>query len=203
MGACCCSDEKKSAIVDLAAPTTEEHSAAYGYATGEGDGEVAEWPAQERAASPASAGQKDEASEKARLTGLVGEFAKQAVVGYHCMTFDEMSGEQSECVYWLHSNLELLTVSPNMESEEVLKNIPVASIRDIYSHCGDGPAPFPQPVLAALSPAERFLLVMVVFEGAKGTEKFTFQEQSPQALQTFLECMRVLVVYARARLEGQ
>jgi hypothetical protein len=81
---------------------------------------------------------------------------------------------------------------------------PLGKVEDVYTFAEDGEEPFPPAVLAALRPEERERLVMVVYcdqealSKAKRQIRFCLLEESAESLQVFLECMRLLCIYAES-----
>jgi len=172
--------------------------------------ELQKEPATSSEESPAASHQKgfsaeDASEEKARLQTLVGSFAKRAVQGCSCMLMQESdvcghtACEPVPAKYKLDAKLEVLTISS--ASGANLLSLPIASIQDIYSHAGDGPQAFPPKALATVTSEQKELLLMVVCKDGAAC-KTVLMESSSKSLETFLECMRVLVVYARARSQG-
>lgn len=137
---------------------------------------------------------EDEAKEKQRLQDMVGSFAKRAVQGIACKVLDEDSGEWRATEYRLDGRLEKLTfLKPGTKVTQA--SCRVASIEDIYTHSNDGDAPFPNSALIGISFEERDALAMIIGSRGEGLSTFRFLliESSAAALDTFMECMRVLV----------
>jgi len=137
--------------------------------------------------------------EKARLQALVNSFAKRAVRGCPCEYVREGTGERLVTQYRIDKSLEyLIIVTPNeQQSHEVL--CPIAAIQDIYSMIEDGEGCFPPEVVRVLKPAETPLLLMVVYRtGSDKLYRFCLMAESSESRDIFLECLRILCIYAQS-----
>eukprot|EP00445_Apocalathium_hangoei_P089288 CAMPEP_0204222746 /NCGR_PEP_ID=MMETSP0361-20130328/82414_1 /ASSEMBLY_ACC=CAM_ASM_000343 /TAXON_ID=268821 /ORGANISM="Scrippsiella Hangoei, Strain SHTV-5" /LENGTH=286 /DNA_ID=CAMNT_0051188403 /DNA_START=45 /DNA_END=903 /DNA_ORIENTATION=- len=138
-------------------------------------------------------------AEKARLQALVNSFAKRAVRGCPCEYVREGTGERLVTQYRIDKSLEyLIIVTPNeQQSHEVM--CPIAAIQDIYSLIEDGEGCFPPEVVHVLKPVETPLLLMVVYRtGSDKLYRFCLMAESSESRDIFLECLRILCIYAQS-----
>merc|ERR1712048_565440 len=99
--------------------------------------------------------------------------------------------------------IECLTIVPSRGAPNPQVVCPLAVIQDMYCFAYDGEACFPPEMLGSLEPAEAELLLMVVYEGTQGErQSFCILEESSDSRDTFMECMRILNVYAKAAYES-
>mmetsp|Transcript_9228 Transcript_9228/g.29298 ORF Transcript_9228/g.29298 Transcript_9228/m.29298 type:complete len:226 (-) Transcript_9228:42-719(-) len=149
------------------------------------------------ATSARSLTEQEREEEKARIQDMVNRFAKNALVGCPCICVREGSGERVETKYRLDKTLEHMVILSVRGSERAEITCPIADIQDIYSYVEDGEACFPPAVLSALRPEEAPLLLMVVFHAEHGRVlRFCLLEQCNDSRDMFLECLRILCIYA-------
>merc|ERR1711920_996099 len=135
--------------------------------------------------------------EEARLQELVTAFAGQLVRGRPCTYFDQATGKRATAQYRTDKKIQRLTIVPSRGTPQVA--CPLGVIQDIYCFAYDGEACFPPKIVSNLKPNEPELLLMVVYEGTHGeNQSFCILEESSDSRDTFMECMRILSVYAKA-----
>jgi len=139
--------------------------------------------------------------EKVRLQQRVNDFAKRALKGCPCILFKGSPAERYESQYCIDKNLDhLIVLSPtDMNAAEI--NCPIGDIQDIYSIVEDGPACFPPEVIAGVatqSEMERLLMVVYHNAGKKNLVRFCIVEESCDSRDAFLECLRILCIYAQS-----
>mmetsp|Transcript_124130 Transcript_124130/g.241873 ORF Transcript_124130/g.241873 Transcript_124130/m.241873 type:complete len:202 (+) Transcript_124130:116-721(+) len=141
--------------------------------------------------------------EKERLQSLVAQFAADAVRGLPCFYIKEATGEILKTRYRITKNLGSLIVdSPDARETEV--SCPLALIHDIYTGGEDGVGVFQTETLNLVYSSElrsEDLLLIV----CRGSEKegephrvysFCLAIDDHEHRDTFLECLRILCVYA-------
>lgn len=139
-------------------------------------------------------------AEKVRLQAAIIAFVKKAVKGCPCAYLNEGATERTLATYTLDQNFEELAVLSSQDPSRREVVCRVAAIQEIYSPAQDGRDCFPPDVLALLSPEELELLLMVVYRGGPDkTLRFCMLEDSKASRDVFLECMRVLCIYAQSR----
>eukprot|EP00435_Cladocopium_sp_Y103_P033810 s1924_g8.t1 len=149
-----------------------------------------------------SKGQAREA-EKSRLQTLLRDFAQKAVKGCPCVYFKEGTSERSVARYRMDRLLETLMLVNGQDPNQLEVSCPVVAIQDIYTMVEDGPSHFPPEVVAALKPEEKDHLLMIVFKDA--SQKFAhlcIAQESKQSCEDFLECMRILSIYAESKAKA-
>mmetsp|Transcript_28119 Transcript_28119/g.77414 ORF Transcript_28119/g.77414 Transcript_28119/m.77414 type:complete len:228 (-) Transcript_28119:263-946(-) len=213
---CCCSDPKDSGQLNFHAQVSDEQvpcGESKGFTRSDaasrttGPPRVAgahDGPQADQAATPdipvvsaRSLTPEEKEQEKARIQDMVNRFARSALVGCPCVCIREASGERIATKYRINKNLEYLVVLSARDEAKAEITCPIADIQDIYSYVEDGETCFPPVVLSALRPEELELLLMVVFH-ADGDKvyRFCLLEQCIDARDTFLECLRILCIYA-------
>lgn len=139
--------------------------------------------------------EKDE--EKSRIQEMVNRFAKGALVGCPCICIREGSGERVATKYRINKSLEYLVILSVRDVERAEITCPIADVQDIYSYVEDGESCFPPAVIAALGPQELELLLMVVYHSdGDRVLRFCLMERCIESRDTFLECLRILCIYA-------
>jgi len=158
-----------------------------------GDSKAPEAPA----ASSRSLTDEEKEDEKARIQEMVNRFAKSALAGCSCVCIREGSGERVATKYRINKSLEYLVVLSVRDMERAEITCPIADIQDIYSYVEDGESCFPPAVLAALKPHELELLLMVVYQSdSDRVLRFCLLERCSESRDTFMECLRILCIYA-------
>lgn len=139
-------------------------------------------------------------AEKLRLQQLVNTFAKKAVRGCPCTYLKEVAGgDRCTTHYRIDKSLEYMIVVSNQDPNVAEVTCPVAEIQDIYSYVEDGEACFPSEVLSVLKSVELELLLMVVYRsGSDKMYRFCLLEESKESRDNFLECLRILCIYAQS-----
>jgi len=214
-GSCCCADnsdlnqiinhsttnENEATLVDRAAGVLVQQDAvsqpvAAAAEVNEGTAAAAALgdPFSARSLSP-----EEKEAEKARLQQLVNNFAKKAVRGCPCVYIKESTGERVTTQYRIDKSLEYLIVVSNQDTSRAEVTCPIASIQDIYSLVEDGEGCFPAEVVSKLSAEDQKMLLMVVYRnGQSKMFRFCLLEESPDTRDTFLECLRILCIYAQS-----
>jgi len=142
---------------------------------------------------------EEKEGEKARLQQLVNSFAKKAVKGCPCLYLKESTGERVATQYRIDKSLEYLIVVSSQDSQRAEVTCPIGAIQDIYSLVEDGEGCFPTEVVSKLKPEEQNLLLMVVYRnGQSKMFRFCLLEENPESRDTFLECLRILCIYAQS-----
>jgi len=156
-------------------------------------------PPQDEGSTTRSLTAEEKEAEKARLQQLVNTFAKRAVRGCTCEYIREGTAERLATQYRIDKSLEYLIVVSPMDQQSQEVTCPIAAIQDIYSLVEDGEACFPPEVLKALKPEEKELLLMVVYRsGQDKLFRFCLLEESRESRDIFLECLRILCIYAQS-----
>ena len=142
-------------------------------------------------------------AERSRLQTLLQDFAKKTVQGCPCVYFKEGTSERSLTRYRMDRLLETLMLMNGQDPGQLELSCPVTAIQDIYTMVEDGPSPFPPEVVAALQPEEKDQLLMIVFNDAdqKGAHHLCMAQESAKSRDDFLECMRILSIYAQSKSE--
>jgi hypothetical protein len=155
-------------------------------------------PNSDRSLSP-----EEKEAEKQRLQQLVNSFAKKAVKGCSCMYLKESTGEQCRTQYRIDKTLEYLIIVSSEDATKAEVTCPIASIQDIYSYVEDGENCFPVEVTSRLSPEQKQYLLMVVYRsGNSKMFRFCLLEESAGSRDVFLECLRVLCIYAQSNAQA-
>lgn len=142
---------------------------------------------------------EEKEQEKARLQQLVNSFAKKAVKGCPCTYIKEGTGERCPTKYSIDKTLEYLMVMSPEDPSKAEVTCPISAIQDIYSLVEDGEAAFPPEVLQNVKRAEMELLLLVVYRsGADKYFRFVLLEESRESRDVFLECIRILCIYAQS-----
>mmetsp|Transcript_72594 Transcript_72594/g.200260 ORF Transcript_72594/g.200260 Transcript_72594/m.200260 type:complete len:215 (+) Transcript_72594:155-799(+) len=210
--ACCCSEAQESDGQITFHSTTDERAAAQAHQAGRNvvlaqerrppaARATAEEPSTVRSLSP-----EEKEREKERLQSLVNSFARKAVKGAPCTYFNEGTGERFSTQYRIDKGLEYLIILNAQDANHAEVTCPIIAIQDIYSVVEDGESCFPPEVLSTIKPTELEQLLMVVYRG--GNDKifrFCMLEESRESLDMFLECLRILCIYAQqaSSLEAQ
>mmetsp|Transcript_53027 Transcript_53027/g.154313 ORF Transcript_53027/g.154313 Transcript_53027/m.154313 type:complete len:214 (+) Transcript_53027:130-771(+) len=156
-------------------------------------GRAAEEPSTARSLAP-----EEKEREKDRLQRLVNSFARKAVKGAPCTYFNEKTGERFATQYRIDKGLEYLIVLSSGDADRAEVTCPIVSIQDIYSVLEDGESCFPPEVLSAARPGELDRMLMVVYQGGhEAVYRFCLLEESRDGLEMFLECLRILCIYAQ------
>jgi len=215
-GSCCCSDQQDRTQLTFNHSTTDEGSEQVKIGSGSTTRPLAATTSPHTAPTPASLalpspGTTDDGStarsltpeekeaEKSRLQALVNTFAKRAVRGCQCQYLKEGNAERLTTQYRIDKSLEyLIVVNPSdPQTQEV--TCPIASIQDIYSLVEDGESCFPPELVKNLSAEEKELLLMVVYRsGADKMFRFCLLEETRDSRDIFLECLRILCIYAQS-----
>jgi len=191
--ACCCSDSQDRSQLTLnysttAAAAPAPSSLALPSPGTTDDGSTA------RSLTP-----EEKEAEKSRLQALVNTFAKKAVRGCPCHYLKEGVSDRIRTQYRIDKSLEyLIIVNPSdPQTQEV--TCPIAAIQDIYSLVEDGESCFPAETIKGLSTEEKEMLLMVVYRsGADKMFRFCLLEESRASRDIFLECIRILCIYAQS-----
>jgi len=141
---------------------------------------------------------EEKEAEKVRLQTLVNTFAKRAVRGCPCTYVKEGTGAKLSTHYRIDKSLGYLLVLSARDKNVQEVSCPVAAIQDIYSWIEDGEACFPPEVVKGLTPEEKEMLLMVVYRGGAKMFRFCILEKSTESRDIFLECLRVLCIYAQS-----
>lgn len=158
-------------------------------------------PVEQAAQDPAVALPSPREWEKARIEALMSKFARQAVKGVACTLVEDGEGACVQTRYRITKGLEELVVPSPSEEVEALVRCPLAAIRDIYTAAEDGQSAFQEDLLRKIDAGgfSRDLLIMVVYAGgADGQEscRFYLVLENRESRDTFLECLRILCLYA-------
>eukprot|EP00933_Yihiella_yeosuensis_P084187 TRINITY_DN98595_c0_g1_i1.p1 TRINITY_DN98595_c0_g1~~TRINITY_DN98595_c0_g1_i1.p1 ORF type:complete len:225 (-),score=33.96 TRINITY_DN98595_c0_g1_i1:130-804(-) len=217
---CCCVDSTDGSQLTFSTAATDEHvPSALKSATATSHSSLSPPPLQASAAQahmmqdkgpadaelPASARSltaEEKEVEKKRLQVLVNNFAKKAVRGCPCVYIKEGSAEKVKTHYRIDKGLENLLVVNAKDTSNPEVVCPMVTIQDIYSLAEDGASCFPQEVIRCLKPEETELLLMVVFSGSGAVPgkllRFCILEESRESRDVFLECLRILCIYAQS-----
>jgi len=93
-----------------------------------------------------------------------------------------------------------MVMSPTDMNEAEI-HCPIGDIQDIYSIVEDGPGCFPPEVIAGVASQdemERLLMVVYRNAGKKNLVRFCILEGSCESRDAFLECLRILCIYAQS-----
>lgn len=146
---------------------------------------------------------EEKEAEKQRLQQLVNSFAKKAVKGCPCMYLKESTGEQCRTQYRIDKTLEYLIIVAGEDATKAEVTCPIAAIQDIYSFVEDGENCFPVEVTSKLSAEQKEFLLMVVYRsGNSKMFRFCLLEESAGSRDIFLECLRVLCIYAQSNAQA-
>mmetsp|Transcript_137927 Transcript_137927/g.384651 ORF Transcript_137927/g.384651 Transcript_137927/m.384651 type:complete len:197 (+) Transcript_137927:79-669(+) len=190
---CCCDTEDQ--VTETIGPlsSTDENS----FARGVPPRAV---PATSSGSPPLMPGQRE--TEKARLEALASRFAKQAVKGLHCTYWREGTGEWVRTQYRITKGLEKLMVMSPLDASQAEVTCPLAVIQDIYTFIEDGQAVFQGDLLNKVDAAglNKDLLLMIVYgDGVQRSFRFCLLMDDRESRDTFLECLRILCIYALNR----
>jgi len=210
--ACCCSDTHDRNQLTFSYSTTDE--AAGGGVKPVGDGRHAasapppqglnnppamQSPGTDAGSTARSLTQEEKEAEKARLQTLVNSFAKRAVRGCPCQYVKEGVADRITTQYRIDKSLEHLLVVSASDPQTPEITCPIAAIQDIYSLVEDGESCFPPEIISSLNPEEKEMLLMVVYRsGADKMFRFCLLEESRDSRDIFLECLRILCIYAQS-----
>eukprot|EP00929_Paragymnodinium_shiwhaense_P059061 TRINITY_DN29566_c0_g1_i2.p1 TRINITY_DN29566_c0_g1~~TRINITY_DN29566_c0_g1_i2.p1 ORF type:complete len:234 (+),score=51.95 TRINITY_DN29566_c0_g1_i2:84-785(+) len=219
LGACCCTDKEEAEYVFQPTLATDEFCEGYSIVRGKPDQVLADYSAHSE--GPAAAGKAAIAivaeptpapeppqsrefkeQEKVRLQQLVNDFARKAVKGCPCTYIRERSGERIPALYLIDKRLERLTVCKAEDQASPEVSCSIANIQDIYTLEEDGGDCFPSEVQAALTREEPPMLLMVVYQQQNQLFRFSLLEESRESRDAFLECLRVLCIYAQSAGSG-
>lgn len=143
--------------------------------------------------------EEEKEAEKVRLQALVNTFAKKAVRGCPCVYLKEGTGDRVKTQYRIDKSLEHLIIINAEDASHAEVTCPISAIQDIYSLVEDGAACFPTEVIKVLKPEEMELLLMVVFRNSSDKMfRFCLLEDSRESRDIFLECLRILCIYAQS-----
>mmetsp|Transcript_101832 Transcript_101832/g.294695 ORF Transcript_101832/g.294695 Transcript_101832/m.294695 type:complete len:236 (-) Transcript_101832:128-835(-) len=142
--------------------------------------------------------EEEKTAEKDRLQSLVNSFAKRAVRGCPCFYVREGTGERLSTHYRIDKSLGYLLVLSTQDRRLQEVSCPIAAIQDIYSFIEDGEACFPPEVIKHLTPEQKEMLLMVVYRSGARLFRFCLLEMSMETRDVFLECLRVLCIYAQS-----
>jgi len=137
--------------------------------------------------------------KKANLTKLVHNFTRNATRGSPCIYLDEISNERCPTLYTIDKDLKHLIILSPKDDEGALVVCPLPSIEDVYA-VDDGESSFPKILLEKLSPEEKEVMSMIVYRKGKDDNillRLCLLSESRILRDEFLECMRVLNVYAK------
>lgn len=202
---CCCVESQEQANITFHS-TTDESSAVTrpGEVSSSTQGKLAPEAAAGPTDVPGSARsltEEEKEAEKVRLQALVNSFAKKAThkKGCPCVYLKEGTGERVKTHYRIDKSLENLMVLNSQDPNLPEVTCPIATIQDIYSLVEDGAACFPGEVIKALKPEDMELLLMVVFRNSQDKMfRFCLLEESRESRDVFLECLRILCIYAQS-----
>jgi len=216
-GSCCCSDTQDRSNLNFNNfSTTDEGSEQVKIGSGANTRPLAASSSPQSAPAPSSLalpspGTTDDGStarsltpeekeaEKSRLQALVNTFAKRAVRGCQCHYLKEGNSERLTTQYRIDKSLEYLIIVNPSDPQMQEVTCPIASIQDIYSLVEDGESCFPPELVKNLSAEDKELLLMVVYRS--GTDKmfrFCLLEETRNSRDIFLECLRILCIYAQS-----
>ncbi|CAK9069383.1 Uncharacterized protein SCF082_LOCUS34750 [Durusdinium trenchii] len=145
-------------------------------------------------------------AEKSRLQALLKDFAKSATnAGCPCVYFKEGTWERADrALYRMDNLLQTLMLISGQGPQQLEVTCPITAIEDIYCMAEDGPSYFPPEVVAALTPEEKEQLLMIVFSDADAKfVRLCLAQESRQSRDDFLECMRILSVYAQSQTDSK
>jgi len=201
---CCCNEDTESSNLNYTLPVHEEHPVQGTDKPGTETQvmvtqESCHARTQEQAMSSRSLSPEEKEVEKARLQQLVNTFAKKAVRGCPCTYINTVSKERFATEYRIDKSLEFLIIlSPNDKNKPEI-TCPISGIEDIYSMAEDGQSCFPLDVLSLVPPEHRELLLMVVFRSGHDKHiRFCMTETTRESRDVFLECLRILCIYAQS-----
>lgn len=141
---------------------------------------------------------EEKESEKVRLQQLVNSFAKAALRGCKCTHVKE-SGERNATKYRIDKSLEYLIIESSQGDALADVTCPIGAIQDIYCVMEDGAECFPPEVIHAVKAQEMENLLMVVYRsGQDKILRFYLLEDSAESRDVFLECLRILCIYAQS-----
>jgi len=158
-------------------------------------------PVDDQPLSGRSLNDDDKELEKVRLQQRVNAFAKDALKGCPCILFKGNPIERHESQYRIDKNLDHLMVMSPTDMNEAEIHCPIGDIQDIYSIVEDGPGCFPPEVIAGVASQdemERLLMVVYRNAGKKNLVRFCILEGSCESRDAFLECLRILCIYAQS-----
>mmetsp|Transcript_31944 Transcript_31944/g.52659 ORF Transcript_31944/g.52659 Transcript_31944/m.52659 type:complete len:188 (+) Transcript_31944:51-614(+) len=180
-GGCCCADSGDALEAQFNLPlAADENTVPYVATDKRVNGQEA--PGSGRSGRSLTAEEKE--AEKARLQALVNNFAKKAVRGCPCVYFKEGTAQRFVTQYRIDKSLEYLILVNPKEPGVTEVTCPIAAIQDIYSMSEDGSSCFPAEVVFNDSEGKLF--------------RFCLVEESTQSRDDFLECMRILCIYAQS-----
>mmetsp|Transcript_97304 Transcript_97304/g.280069 ORF Transcript_97304/g.280069 Transcript_97304/m.280069 type:complete len:212 (+) Transcript_97304:108-743(+) len=197
--ACCCRDlQDKEQVTFTDFSTTDEAGVVR---VAHDDGGVLPYTASDPArASPQlkSPTEEETQAERVRLQDLVNKFAKRAIKGCPCSYIREGTGDRLFTQYRVDRRLENVIIVGPKRRASIEVTCPIADIQDVYSFHEDGEDVFPSEVLKSLRPPEKELLLMVIYKCGEKLYRFCLLEESKESRDSFLECLRILCIYAQS-----
>jgi len=189
---CCCAQAPNSEAVDYVSRTDRSPSPAP-----KGGSALAEAPVAKEARK-ARKGQQDDstAKERQKAQELVTGFVKKTVKGCPCILLRGSNAEPLPASYKIDRELKSFSILRGAEAAELVCRLD--TIQDIYHVEEDSTCPFPPEVISKLRPTELDRLLMVYHTGTGGkVSHFCILEASRKARDDFLQCMRILCIYAQ------
>eukprot|EP00434_Breviolum_minutum_P033596 symbB.v1.2.029731.t1/scaffold3288.1/size59728/7 len=196
-GGCCCADSQDALEAQFNLPLAADENTVPYISTDKRTGAFQDGPSSNRSGRSLTPEEKE--AEKARLQTLVNNFAKKAVRGCPCVYFKEGTAQRFVTQYRIDKSLEYLILVNPKEPGVTEVTCPIAAIQDIYSLSEDGSSCFPPEVVKSLESQDKERLLMIVFNDSDGKLfRFCLVEESNQSRDDFLECMRILCIYAQS-----
>mmetsp|Transcript_68002 Transcript_68002/g.199026 ORF Transcript_68002/g.199026 Transcript_68002/m.199026 type:complete len:192 (+) Transcript_68002:143-718(+) len=142
--------------------------------------------------------------ERERLEALASGFARQAVKGLRCAYVPEGGAQAVRTLYRVTKGLDSLVVVSPLDDDKALETCPLTDIQDVYTWMEDGSVPFQGEWIRKADAAglDKELLVMIVYRAAaaaEGQARFCLLPSDRESRDTFLECLRLLCIYALNR----
>lgn len=166
----------------------------------------------EASCSPAASarGKSEEASpfcgareHKEQLQDMVTHFVRRAMCGCPCVLLREKSTGEVERVparYFVDNSLSWLTVEPSEGGPADLARCPMDAVQDIVHVAKDGARCFGPRMTRALAPDEADLLLMIVHTASEDLgSSIHLLLPSRHEVDTFLECLQILSIYAKSQ----
>lgn len=201
-GMCCCSDPQDRNQMQFANTASTDEAVQIGDGRGQPGAHmnpVMPSPQATDASTTRSLTEAEKQAEKTRLQTLVNTFAKRAVSGSPCWYIKEGTGQRMATQYRVDKSLEHLIIVNPKDPKIAEVTCPIAAIQDIYSYVEDGEQCFPADVLKSVEPTEKDLMLMVVYRNGSGKMfRFCLFEASTESRDMFLECLRILCIYAQS-----
>lgn len=158
--------------------------------------------------------------ERARLQAMVSAFARDALEGCPCTCFAPLTKRDSNMpdgaakvhlsvsspdkCGWQHSvgyyNIDRSLTQLIVDTDQGWRiSCQLSAIQDIFSFVEDGAIPFPEAVTSSLKPEELELLLLVLYTDSAGhSQQLCIMESVAEQRNRFLECMRVLCIFAQS-----